>query len=66
MFTSLPVFMATTTPSLPFSLLKLKPPSLTPSLFRRTLFPNSTPNAAAAPLNAPFRRPPLSLSAASH
>ncbi|KAG4951646.1 hypothetical protein JHK82_044554 [Glycine max] len=43
---SLPVSMATTIHSLPYSLLKLKPPSLTPSLFRRTLFPNSTLNAA--------------------
>ena len=45
MSTSMPVPMATTVShSLPFSLPKLKPPSLSPSLFRRTFFLNSTLN----------------------
>ncbi|RDY03997.1 Plastidal glycolate/glycerate translocator 1, chloroplastic, partial [Mucuna pruriens] len=47
MSTSLPVSMATTTHSLPFSLVNLKPPSLAPSVFRRTLFPKSTLNAVS-------------------
>ncbi|XP_014510028.1 plastidal glycolate/glycerate translocator 1, chloroplastic [Vigna radiata var. radiata] len=59
MSTSMPVSMATTlSHSLPFSLPKLKPPALSPSLFRRTFFPNSTLNTLSAPTISSITFPP--------
>ncbi|QCD81423.1 holin-like protein LrgB [Vigna unguiculata] len=59
MSTSMPVSMATTVShSLPFSLPKLKPPSLSPPLFRRTFFPNSTLNTLLRPTISSITFPP--------